>query len=322
VSTEIRLFSDILRDLRDAISWAEGRGVTINASSRIRRYLAHVEAIEKVWRSDGGEALIERETLANLVNSLMEADVSGQVIKEIRKLSSPDPNLLENIDKSFTGPLRTEDENDRTSSNRARNLFFELRLGAQFLLAGLPVKFGEDADVETDVDGRKIYVECKRPFTANKLGQLISDARDQLIANFGRNPTGFGVIALDLTRILAPKEGYVIYSDPDQCHTWSTMQRENFWRRQEETIKKRLLRQADNRIIGMILFFHFPTFRTVTRSWGTGFYQEFLGFRREGKGLELFRKLSSRCNAVPESRLGLVMPSAQPIGWPGEGSIA
>jgi hypothetical protein len=90
VSTKIRPFSDILKDLRDAISWAESRGIIMNASSRIKSYLTHVEAIEQAWRSDGGEALIQTETLNDLVNSLMEGDIMGQVVKKIRKIDRVD----------------------------------------------------------------------------------------------------------------------------------------------------------------------------------------------------------------------------------------
>jgi hypothetical protein len=315
VSTKIRPFSDILKDLRDAISWAESRGIIMNASSRIKSYLTHVEAIEQAWRSDGGEALIQTETLNDLVNSLMEGDIMGQVVKEIRKIDCVDNKLLENIDKICAGPRRTEDESDRTSTNRARNLFFELRLGAQFLTARLPVRFDEGADLVTSIDGRTVYIECKRAFTANKLGQLISDARDQLIKNLGRNPLGFGIIALELTRVVPPKEGYVSYSEPNQCHTWSAVQSGDFWSQQEVNIKKRLLRKLDNRILGLIIIFQFPTYRTETRSWGTGFNQEFTGFSHEGKELELFRKLSSCCNAVPESQLSLLIPSARSVAW-------
>jgi hypothetical protein len=322
VSTKIRPFSDILKDLRDAISWAESRGIIMNASSRIKSYLTHVEAIEQAWRSDGGEALIQKETLDNLVNSLMEGDIIGQVVKEIRKIDFVDNKLLENIDKICAGPRRTEDESDRTSTNRARNLFFELRLGAQFLMARLPVRFGEGADLVTSIDGRTVYIECKRAFTANKLGQLISDARDQLIKNLGRNPLGFGIIALDLTRVVAPKQGYVSYSESNECYTWSTIQSGDFWTHNEVNIKKRLLRKLDNRIIGLIIFFQFPTYRTETGSWGTGFHQEFVGFAHEGKGLELFRKLRSCCDAVPENQLSLVIPSARSVAWPKGGPVA
>lgn len=322
MSTTIRPFSDILRDLRDAISWAERRGLTINASSRVKGYLAHVEAIEQVWRSDGGESLINKKSLPELVNSLMKADIIGQVVREIQETNYIDEELLDGIGKICTGPPRTEDENDKTSTNRARNLFFEFRLGAQFLSGKLPVRFGGDADLQTAIDGRTFYVECKRPFTANKLGQLISDARDQLIKNFSRNPLSFGVIALDLTRVVAPKEGYISYCEPNECHGWSAIRSGDFWGEHEIDIKKRLLRKLDHRIVGLIIFFQFPTYRTMTRSWGTGFHQEFIGFAHEGHGLELFRKMSSHCNAVMESQLNLTLPSARSVAWSSGGPVA
>ena len=76
--------------------------------------------------------------------------------------------------KVLAGPLLPNDEDK--NSNEARNTLFELNVAARLRRAGFIASPGIDADVECEFDGRKLFVECKRPFRERNVAKQIRKA--------------------------------------------------------------------------------------------------------------------------------------------------
>jgi len=208
--SQIREFRDIRADLQAAMQWIKERGGRVD-SSRLSNYLAEIDALEASWRVDGGRALIQQKSLRRILNSLMEADAIGQVVQTLGKHHPVPESINDKLFASVCGPILPEEENSATSSNRARNFFFELRLLAHLLNAGLPAKVGESPDIETAIDSRAVYMECKRVFSVKSIKNLTSKAIDQLLIALSRHSCAIGAIAFDFTKII--RSDYITYLD-------------------------------------------------------------------------------------------------------------
>jgi hypothetical protein len=171
---------DVRDDLQAAIQWIKERGGRVD-NCRLSNYLSDIHALEASWRVDAGRALIQQKSFRRILNSLMEADAIGQIVRTLRQQNPVPESINDKLFASVCGPILPEEENTATSSNRARNFFFELRLLAQFLNAGLPARLGESPDIETAIDSRSVYLECKRAFPVKALKNLTSKAIDQLL---------------------------------------------------------------------------------------------------------------------------------------------
>lgn len=295
---EIRPFEAILDDLHDAIAWVEKRtGKRLNPNSRAMQYISDVNTVVETWQLDGGQTALHKHGARRLVNSLMEADAIGSVIRTIGDRIGDDRKLVRKIEESLYGPMHFEDEKIDTSSNKARNFFFELRLLEQLLLAGLPSKWGEKPDLQTEIDARPVYIECKRPFSRNHIRGLAKDGCHQLKQDFTQDNTAVGLVAFDFSRILPADQWYVAYSSRDDIRNWLASTQERIVSRFERDIMKAMRRKSDPRIVGMIQYFQFAIYNLTTGRWGTSWKKDFCAFRDsdpEGIVKKLFTILEMR----------------------------
>jgi hypothetical protein len=267
----IRTFSAILDDLHFAVDWLGDRNCQINPNSRAKQYLRDVSEVEKTWRRDGGHSVIAEKGHARLLNSLMEADVIGSVTRLIAGMESPDPGAERKLCESLAGPMFPEGESAASGSNHPRNLFFELRLMAWLLKAGLPVILGEQPDIRTEIDGVAILIECKRLFSKASVEQRILKARRQLRNAREGDDRAISIIALDLTRVARSEGAYVQYANRDEFKRWVVTKRITVSHEVEDKIRKAFKRAIDDRAEGIIEYFDAPTLNITTERWGTGF---------------------------------------------------
>jgi hypothetical protein len=74
---EVRSFSDIVSDARAALDFLVTSSVKVDRT-RFDRYFRDASSIEKVWESDGGSELIEKQGIYPLLTSLSEANAVGK----------------------------------------------------------------------------------------------------------------------------------------------------------------------------------------------------------------------------------------------------
>jgi hypothetical protein len=140
-------------------------------------------------------ALTEGSELAGILPFLLS--VSPEMIK--RKLR----------DVLKGPPLATA---ETANTNQARNVLFELNVASKLWRGGFAPELGEQPDVGCWVDGRAVYVECKRPFSENGARQAYTDALAQIDIGLKSAPAGArGVVALSVTRLLNTGEQIFVH---------------------------------------------------------------------------------------------------------------
>jgi hypothetical protein len=126
--------------------------------------------------------------------------------------------MLEKLKRVLGGPAVPTDETARSSD--ARNVLFELTLGAQIEASGQLVKHGEHPDVTVPLRRRDVLVQCKRVLSEKQLEKNMKDAVVQLKDDFDqarRSPVG--LVAIDVSRIVNPEWECLTFSTPQQVST-------------------------------------------------------------------------------------------------------
>jgi hypothetical protein len=286
----IRTFEQIMKDLEEAIALVQSQlGRQINSTCRVMEYLRDVAELERTWRTDAGKAAIAERGHRRLVNSAMEADVLGFVTKLVAEKIKTDRLLLEKLEQCFYGPTQAEDEK-AGGSIKARNFFFEMRLLGQLIYAKLPAISGEHPDVQTEIAGKPVLIECKRAFSRNSLRSLASKARDQLDRELKSNPAAVGFIAFDFTRILPSDRWYVLYRTRQEMIAWFTETQEYIKESFEPDIISALRNKAHQRAVGIIEYFQIAGHNLSTGRWGTSWSEEFVPLR-EGTSKSIVKDL-------------------------------
>jgi len=127
-------------------------------------------------------------------------------------LATCDPDILRpKLRDILRGPPLPIEED--STSNHARNIMFELSLAAKFDRVGVRAHLSEHPDLWIEVGGKKLLVECKRPFARRAVKDRLSDARRQLDRRFPNEPAGTrGLIALSLSKVINRGDKVLEYS--------------------------------------------------------------------------------------------------------------
>jgi hypothetical protein len=146
--------------------------------------------------------------------------VEGQQLTTIfAGLQGSDRSVLKRLlRKALKGPLDPTDEDSDKSTNKPRNILFELLLGAQFHRANFDVKLGGEADLQFDHAGARLYIECKRPFVEKTIPQNVAKARQQLQQRFKedvRDSGMGGLVAISVSKVLNVGHNMFTVDDED-----------------------------------------------------------------------------------------------------------
>lgn len=126
-----------------------------------------------------------------------------------------DDQIRAHIEAYASGPADYREEAVATSSNRARNIAFELHVMEKLVGAGIELDFGIATDIAAKFDGRSILFECKRPQSSRKVEAAVRYAFKQLERKYGEpvRVRHRGIIALDITKVVNPD--FMLYVQPD-----------------------------------------------------------------------------------------------------------
>jgi hypothetical protein len=143
------------------------------------------------------------------------------------------------------------------SSNRPRNVGFELYLNALFAFAGFRPTYGRHADLSFYHMNQTFFVEAKRPTNAKRAEGLINNANKQLSRRLKdlRSHRAKGLIALDLTKVINP-DGKVmpVFSEDHLC---DLMYNED--KRQIEALRSSWHSGRHPRTVGVLLHYRLLT---------------------------------------------------------------
>jgi hypothetical protein len=169
--------------------------------ARIRHLISGIEAIQ----AGESEQLLFAKINPDLpffVEALSEAFEVGRMVDFL--LPFPRAVLRPMFQHVLGGPVLPSAETHNT--NQARNIQFELSLGALLSRTGILVEFAEP-DLRCRVADLSFFVACKRIWSPGRLNERIAGAIRQLQRELKPHPDGGGIIAISLSRVLARADG-------------------------------------------------------------------------------------------------------------------
>ena len=205
---------EIRDDYKEAIGWLGSIGFQIERG-RLIQYEKILNNLTSNFMDDGwGDLNNDDARRKQITTMLIEV---RELISIYKGLSSNtyDKTLDINVKHYIKGPFCARHENVKTSSNRPRNVGFELYLNALFLKAGFVPMYDTKADLSFLLDDTVFFLEAKRPDSIKNVSRLIDDANLQLRKRFKQSELSKinGIIALDLTKIINPEDKIMIVKD-------------------------------------------------------------------------------------------------------------
>lgn len=184
------------RDYAEACEWISEFGVDYK-KTRFGSYERDIEAFINAEKDvDGGGE--PEDLIRKYLNAHLEA-IELIRIKEAFNGSDMD-QLTENIKKIRSG----QRFRNAIKEDQSRNFAFELGIASRFVKAGYEVDLGSESDVVVNIEGRKLYVECKRLKSYPQLKKRIIKASDQLKKRIEKDKSSKsrGLIAINITDII------------------------------------------------------------------------------------------------------------------------
>lgn len=255
--TECRLrfntatYREVANDLGRAIAWLESLGFSV-APTRIGDYRRHLNRVSDALETGTLEALLVDMGTSNLINTLFESTELRLIHQLLEPIATPD--LVARLKSFIKGPAAYRDEKSGSSSNRARNVGFELSLGAQLLNSGIPVEFHPDGDLRFHFEGHEFFIECKRPQVDHQVNSRVKGALSQLATRYSaaKDPAAArGLVAISATKIINPFGNYYRTASRETLDAGLSRAVQEFI----ETHERKWQSPSDARTLGCILEF-------------------------------------------------------------------
>ena len=163
----------------------------------IARIQFHFRILEELRRTP---YIADDQTLWSLVEATEMADIYCTLPRLEWRL------LKEKFGRVLNGPLHPQEET--SESSLARNTMFELHLSGYLNHKGIAADICDNPDISCAIGGRRVFIQCKRPFRRKSIRSNIRDALRQLSydLNEARDVRNRGVVAISLSHAVNPGE--------------------------------------------------------------------------------------------------------------------
>jgi hypothetical protein len=217
----IQSYDELLSKLREGLEFCHEVG--LNSAPVRSRFTAYEERVRRLqvlsdcYRAGQlapADQIKLRTELSEDVFLLVEAVEFVNVIPYLR--SQPEGIVRWKLRNVLKGPLRPslEDQN----SNIARNTLFELNMASKLSRAGLDTGLEVNSDICCAVNGRRVLIECKRPYSNKSITKNVREANKKIHQSLACAPAGSrGVVAVSFSKIVNPKDFVLQYSDEDSA---------------------------------------------------------------------------------------------------------
>jgi hypothetical protein len=250
-------YHEILSQLTKALEFCSSLNLAEAVEvSRFRNYQTRIERLCEIIQKDPLAELpkeIAEELKDQNLEYVLSLTESMEFVDGIAFLKTcPAEITRRKIAKVLAGPLLPNDEDE--NSNEARNTLFELNMAARLNKAGISTLPGVDSDVECEINGRKLLIECKRPFRERNVAKQIRKAGKQLKTRLTSTASGSrGIVAVSLSKTLNRGDKFLVYTEESRA-------KEALSRRLEglaERVKNSWIRLGKDGVIGIL--FHVVT---------------------------------------------------------------
>lgn len=256
MSIDTESYEAIFEQYSAAIQWMSGLGIKLNPgrTSHYARTLGHWKGAYKTASADEG-----REIFPDFVGSIFEVFDFVRIYKAFRSVP-PDQLvfIVEKLRKAVNGPINAAEET--SESTVARNFLFEALVAARAHRPEMGVEAILDAKSDTGIriNGKKIWIECKRVTTLEKIESNARKASSQLEALLDKEVgSGHrGIVAMDISKILNSGDKiYVARNDSELSASVDRMMDQFI--AQYSQIWQQIFERRHRKIIGTIIRFAF-----------------------------------------------------------------
>lgn len=249
-------YEAIFEQYSAAMRWMEGLGVKLNPgrTSHYARVIQHWADAYKTASAEEG-----RQIFPDFVSSMFEVYDFVSIHKAFGGVPAHDlASIIHKLQIAVNGPMNAADETPE--STHARNFLFEVTVAAKAHRPdrGIEAILNAKSDTGIRLDGKKLWVECKRVTSLEKIEsnarKASSQLEDVIAAEAGAGHRG--IVALDISKIL--NRGDKIYVTRDDHELLASVDRiMDGFIRDHSDIWQRLYQRRHRKIVGTIIRFSF-----------------------------------------------------------------
>ncbi|MCY1266157.1 hypothetical protein D9M68_292730 [compost metagenome] len=202
MSIPTQTYEIIFEQYSATMKWMAGLGLNLSPGRT-----AHYERILRYWKDAYRTATSEegQQIFPDFVSSMFEIFDFVNIYKAFESVPiSQLTSVIEKLQKGVNGPINAADETP--DSTAARNFLFEVAVAAMAHRPdkGVEAILNAKSDTGISLHGKKLWVECKRVTTVDKIESNVRKASRQLEKILFREiGSGHrGIVALDVSKIL------------------------------------------------------------------------------------------------------------------------
>jgi hypothetical protein len=239
-----------------AMRWMAGLGIKLGPGRT-----SHYEKIVGYWKDAYKTATADegRQIFPDFVSSMFEVFDFVNIYKAFEGVPAHQlTSVIEKLQKGVNGPINAADETP--DSTAARNFLFEVAVAAKAHRPDKGIEAILDARSDTGIslNGKKIWVECKRVTTVDKIESNARKASSQLETVLaGEVGSGHrGIVALDVSKILNRGDQIFVTRNDNELLASVDRMMSRFIEKRSH-IWQRVYERRHKKIIGTIIRFSF-----------------------------------------------------------------
>jgi hypothetical protein len=256
MSIPTQSYEDIFQQYSAAIQWMDSLGVRMSSGRT-----SHYAKILRYWKDAHKSAPDDegRKIFPDFVSSLFEIHDFVNIHMAFRNVPpSKLVGIVDKMQKGVNGPINAADETPESTA--ARNFLFEAATAAKAHRPEKGVEAILDAKSDTGIriDGKKIWVECKRVTTPDGIEANVRKASSQLETLLDKEiGSGHrGIVALDISKVLNSGDKIFVKANDGELLTSVNHLMDQFIA-QYSRIWQRTYQRRHRKVIGTIVRFAF-----------------------------------------------------------------
>ncbi len=206
-------YRDQANSVVEACEWLCKHGLNLQ-NTRINKYKNDLIELADYFEADKIKEFQALKSFDDIVNSTAEASEFIYIYRGLSRLT--DKTIIAKLRDFIKGPESSNHELPSSSSNRARNVSFELYMAALFVLAGFEIDLTSLADIIVKINEFQVFIECKRPQSETGVNGNINDALSQLNKRYEvatDQNLARGIIALSVSKISNQNTNFIETND-------------------------------------------------------------------------------------------------------------
>ncbi|HAS7010771.1 TPA: hypothetical protein I7289_07980 [Vibrio parahaemolyticus] len=225
----------------EACEWISSFGVPYQKT----RFGAYEKDFEEFLK--GGGPKEAKESVIVFMNAHKEANELVRIMNVYKSFDAED--ILEPIKKKTSG----QRFRNATTKDQSRDFAFELGVASRFIKAGYTVDLRGVSDLVVDIDGTRLYVECKRMKSFKQLGKRVQEANKQIKTRLStdRSSKSRGMVALNVTDIVMEDDTPIIFQKIEEYQQASAQTLKGFVMDNKQTLANKKV----NKCLGVLTEF-------------------------------------------------------------------